>query len=140
MGNKSSKQNPTSQAMRLDKWLWAARFFKTRSLARSMIENGKIKYNGQRCKASRTVEVGALLTIQQGFDEKQISVLGLSDNRLSAPLAQELYQESAESIKKRSEQAELRKLQHSVNPRPDSKPDKKQRRQLIEAKQHKLGQ
>ena len=140
MGNKSSKQNTTSQAMRLDKWLWAARFFKTRALARSMIENGKIRFNGQKCKASRTVEIGAQLTIQQGFDEKQINVLGLSENRLSAPLAQALYQETDESIKKRTEQAEVRKQQHSVNPRPDTKPDKKQRRQLIEAKQHKLGQ
>ena len=133
MTKKSSTQaNPD---IRLDKWLWAARFFKTRALARSMIENGKVKYNKQKCKPSRTVEVGAMLTITQGFDDKEIEVLKLSDQRRSAPEAQLLYSETESSLTKRVEQAELRKIQHSLNPHPDTKPDKKQRRQLIQVKQ-----
>ncbi|WP_143871202.1 ribosome-associated heat shock protein Hsp15 [Catenovulum sediminis] len=134
MNAKSSQRKNEVTSVRIDKWLWAARFFKTRVLARGAIESGKVKYNGQRCKPSRNLEVGAKLTIQQGFDEKQINILGLAEQRLSAPLAQALYQETAESIKKRTELAEMRKLQHSLNPKPDTKPDKKQRRQLIQVK------
>ncbi|MCU4674396.1 ribosome-associated heat shock protein Hsp15 [Catenovulum sp. 2E275] len=133
MTKKSSTE--TQLNVRLDKWLWAARFYKTRALARAMIENGKVKYNQQRCKPSRTVEVGAYLTISQGFDDKEIEVLELSDQRRSAPQAQLLYAETDESLKKRTEQAQLRKIQHSLNPHPETKPDKKQRRQLIQVKQ-----
>ncbi|WP_017444444.1 RNA-binding S4 domain-containing protein [Gayadomonas joobiniege] len=135
MGEKSSQSDPQLQSVRLDKWLWAARFFKTRALARSAIESGKIKYDGQKCKPSRTLYSGAVLTIVQGFDEKQVTVLALAEKRLSAPLAQTLYQESEASIAKRQEQAQMRKLQHAMNPKPEHKPDKKQRRQLIQVKQ-----
>ena len=138
MVNKSSKQSTTIQSIRLDKWLWAARFYKTRVLARSMIEGGKIRCGGQKCKASRNVEVGAVLTIQQGFDQRTITVLALSENRLSAPQAQSLYQESEDSIKKRTEEAELRKQQHSMNPKPDTKPDKKQRRRSRDSRRQTL--
>ncbi len=133
MTKKSSTE--ASANIRLDKWLWAARFFKTRALARTMIENGKVKYNGQRCKPSRNVELDALLTITQGHDAKEVQVLKLSDQRRGAPEAQLLYSETQESLNKRTKEAELRKLQHSLNPHPDSKPDKKQRRQLIQVKQ-----
>lgn len=76
------------EKVRLDKWLWAARFYKTRAVAKQMIDGGKVHYNGQRTKCSRHVEVGATLTIRQGFDEKEIVVVELSDRRGGAPDAQ----------------------------------------------------
>jgi ribosome-associated heat shock protein Hsp15 len=122
---------PNTDTIRLDKWLWASRFYKTRALAKDMIEGGKVHYNGQRCKASRTVEVGATIKLTQGTDERTVLVLALSDKRLSAPLAQALYQETEESIKLRQERAELRKMNTLFAPHPETKPDKKMRRQLL---------
>ncbi|MDX3772717.1 ribosome-associated heat shock protein Hsp15 [Chromatiaceae bacterium AAb-1] len=121
----------TTPSLRLDKWLWACRFYKTRSLAKDMIEGGKVHYNGQRCKASRLVDVGAIVRLTQGNDEKIVTVLGLSDKRLAAPLAQELYQETEESIQQRLARAELRKTNSLYAPHPETKPDKKMRRQLL---------
>lgn len=109
----------------------ACRFYKTRSLAKDMIDGGKVQYNGQRCKASKTVEVGATIKLAQGTDEKTVIVKALSEQRLSAPLAQQLYEETPESIKLRAERAELRKMNVLFAPHPDSKPDKKMRRQLL---------
>lgn len=117
--------------LRLDKWLWACRFYKTRSLAKEMIEGGKVHYNGQRCKASKAVDIGATLRITQGSDEKIVTVLGLSEKRLAAPLAQQLYEETAESIEQRLKRAELRKTNSLFAPHPDTKPDKKERRKLL---------
>jgi ribosome-associated heat shock protein Hsp15 len=128
-----SKQSAQSDSptLRLDKWLWACRFYKTRSLAKEMIDGGKVHYNGQRCKASRTVEPGATIRISQGVDEKVVLVLGLSDKRLAAPLAQALYEETADSIAQRAARAELRKTNSLFAPHPDTKPDKKERRKLL---------
>ncbi|MDP2716852.1 ribosome-associated heat shock protein Hsp15 [Rheinheimera sp.] len=128
-----SKQSAQSDSptLRLDKWLWACRFYKTRSLAKEMIDGGKVHYNGQRCKASRTVEPGATIRISQGVDEKVVLVLGLSDKRLAAPLAQALYEETADSIAQRAVRAELRKTNSLFAPHPDTKPDKKERRKLL---------
>lgn len=128
-----SKQSAQSDSptLRLDKWLWACRFYKTRSLAKEMIDGGKVHYNGQRCKASRTVEPGATIRISQGVDEKVVLVLGLSEKRLAAPLAQALYEETADSIAQRAERAELRKTNSLFAPHPDTKPDKKERRKLL---------
>lgn len=120
-----------SPALRLDKWLWACRFYKTRALAKEMIEGGKVHYNGQRCKASRTVETGATVRLPQGTDEKVVIVLGLSEKRLAAPLAQQLYAETADSIEQRLKRAELRKTNSLFAPHPDTKPDKKERRKLL---------
>ncbi|MGI5310173.1 ribosome-associated heat shock protein Hsp15 [Rheinheimera sp. WS51] len=117
--------------VRLDKWLWACRFYKTRALAKSMIEGGKVHYNGQRCKASKTVEIGATVKVTQGTDEKLVIVEALSEKRLSAPLAQALYTETAESVDLRLRRAELRKTNSLFAPHPDTKPDKKERRQLL---------
>lgn len=115
--------------VRLDKWLWAARFYKTRAIAKQMIEGGKVHYNGQRTKCSRHVEVGAVLEIRQGFDEKEIVVVMLSDKRKGAPEATKLYQETDASIKKREEHAAQRKaMGSSLNPR--NRPNKKERRQI----------
>ncbi|KKO44593.1 ribosome-associated heat shock protein Hsp15 [Arsukibacterium ikkense] len=120
-----------NDSVRLDKWLWACRFYKTRALAKSMIEGGKVHYNGQRCKASRQVEIGATIKLAQGVDEKVVEVLALSEKRLAAPLAQALYQETAASAEQRQARAELRKTNSLFAPHPDTKPDKKMRRQLL---------
>jgi len=121
----------TLVGIRLDKWLWGCRFYKTRGLAKDMIEGGKVHYNGQRCKASRQVEVGATIRLAQGADEKIVVVTGLTEKRLAAPLAQQLYQETAQSIEQRAQRAELRKTNSLFAPHPDTKPDKKERRQLL---------
>lgn len=123
--------SPASVGIRLDKWLWGCRFYKTRGLAKDMIEGGKVHYNGQRCKASRQVEVGATIRLAQGVDEKIVVVTGLTEKRLAAPLAQQLYQETAQSIEQRAQRAELRKTNSLFAPHPDTKPDKKERRQLL---------
>lgn len=113
--------------VRLDKWLWAARFYKTRAIAKQMIDGGKVHYNGQRTKCSRHVEIGATIEIRQGFDEKVVIVLALSDTRRGAPEAQKLYRETEESIAKREENAAQRKaMGSSLNPR--NRPNKKDRR------------
>lgn len=130
-GNAKSEQDNITATLRLDKWLWACRFYKTRALAKDMIEGGKVQYNGQRCKASRTVDVGATIKLAQGSDERTVVVKGLSEQRLSAPLAQQLYEETAESISQRAERAELRKMNVLFAPHPETKPDKKMRRQLL---------
>jgi ribosome-associated heat shock protein Hsp15 len=109
----------------------ACRFYKTRALAKDMIEGGKVHYNGQRCKASKTVEVGATIKLTQGTDERTVIVQALSDKRLAAPLAQTLYQETEESQKLKLERAELRKMNLLFAPHPETKPDKKMRRQLL---------
>ncbi|ENM5834390.1 ribosome-associated heat shock protein Hsp15 [Vibrio metoecus] len=113
--------------VRLDKWLWAARFYKTRSLARNMVEGGKVHYNSQRTKPSKSVELGAQITLRQGHDEKTVIIEKISDQRRGAPEAQQLYRETAESIAKRERNAMMRQL----NPSPDRRPDKKQRRDLL---------
>lgn len=131
MSTQKSTTAETPAAIRLDKWLWGCRFYKTRALAKEMIEGGKVHYNGQRCKASRAVEIGATVRIAQGVDEKIVIVNGLTDKRLSAPLAQQLYSETEDSMLERSKRAELRKMHSLFAPHPETKPDKKERRQLL---------
>ncbi|MCH1491402.1 MAG: RNA-binding protein, partial [Luminiphilus sp.] len=114
---------------RVDKWLWAARFFKTRSLAKTAIEGGKVQLEGQRVKVSKEIVVGDRLLVRQGWDEKEIVVLALSERRGPAAIAQTLYEESPESIARREREAQLRKAAGGVN-RPLHRPDKHERRQL----------
>lgn len=123
----------TTTQIRLDKWLWAARFYKTRSLAREMVDGGKVHYNGQRSKPSKQVEIGATITLRQGNEEKTVIVENLSQQRRGASEAQTLYRETSDSIAKRERQSMLRKL-NAHNPSPDGRPDKKQRRDLIKFK------
>ena len=137
----SQKQNSTkfsehgkNIAVRLDKWLWAARFYKTRSIAREMILGGKVHYNGQRCKPSKEVELGALVKLSQGFDEKVVTIEKISVQRRGAPIAQTLYKETQESAAKREENAWARKNNAFFSPSPEQRPDKKQRRELIKFK------
>ena len=120
--------------VRLDKWLWAARFYKTRSIALDMIYCGKVHYNGQRAKPSKIVEVGAMITLRQGNEQKTIRVLAISDQRRTAREAEYLYQETLESITKRENIAQARKLNALTMPHPDRRPDKKERRTLIKFK------
>ncbi|MGX2947879.1 ribosome-associated heat shock protein Hsp15 [Frederiksenia canicola] len=120
--------------VRLDKWLWAARFYKTRSLAKAMIEGGKVHYNGQRAKTSKIVEIGAVIKLRQGNDEKEVEVLALSDQRRGAPEAQRLYQETEKSIAEREKLAFARKANALSMPHPDRRPNKKERRDLIKFK------
>lgn len=124
----------TNDSVRLDKWLWAARFFKTRALAREAVQAGKVHYNGQRSKPGKTVELGAMIRVPAGYDLRDVEVLEIFDKRRAAPLAQKMYRETAPSMLKRQENAEARKAQAFHNPRPEQRPDKKQRRQLIRIK------
>ncbi len=121
-------------AVRLDKWLWAARFFKTRALAKKAIEGGKVHYSGSRAKSSRNVEIGAKLSVRQGWSEKTVVVTALADQRHSASEAATLYCETEESIAKRELEAQQRKLQRAALPTTPQRPTKKQRRAIIRFK------
>lgn len=127
--------NITITSTRLDKWLWAARFFKTRAIAKQMIDGGKVFYNGQRTKSGKAVVIGDAIKIRQGFDEKEIEVIALADKRRDATFAQSLYQETANSIEIRAKNSLARKQGILLSPASDTKPDKKQRRKLREFKE-----
>ena len=124
----------STEGVRLDKWLWAARFYKTRAVAREMIEGGKVHYNGQRSKPSKVVELNAQLTLRQGNDERTVVVKGITEQRRPATEAISLYEETAESIEKREKVALARKLNALTMPHPDRRPDKKERRDLMRFK------
>ncbi|MEP1448526.1 MAG: ribosome-associated heat shock protein Hsp15 [Paraglaciecola sp.] len=124
-----------SKNVRLDKWLWAARFYKTRSVARDAVQSGKVQYNGQRSKPGKIVELGATIKVPQGYDLKDVVVMQLQEQRQGAPLAQLMYKETSASESLRARNAEARKLSIFHSPRPDHRPDKKQRRQIIQFKQ-----
>jgi ribosome-associated heat shock protein Hsp15 len=119
-----------SGKLRIDKWLWAARFFKTRSLAKAAIEGGKVQLDGQRIKVSKEIAVGDRLQIRQGFDQREVVVEALSDQRRGAPEAQLLYTETAASIAKRESESAARKAAGGMIDRPAHRPSKKQRRQI----------
>ncbi|UGA54913.1 ribosome-associated heat shock protein Hsp15 [Vibrio sp. VB16] len=123
-----------TETVRLDKWLWAARFYKTRSIARNMIDGGKVHYNGQRSKPSKIIELGATITLRQRQEEKTVVIDKISEQRRGAPEAQLLYTETPESISKREENAQKRKLNTLFSPSPERRPDKKQRRDIIKFK------
>lgn len=136
MKNKNEKEK---QEIRLDKWLWAARFYKTRTIAKAMIEGGKVHYNGQRAKVSKAVEIGATIKLRQGNEEKEIEVLALNDQRRGALEAQLLYQETEKSVKHREAMAFARKVNALSMPHPDRRPNKKERRELIKFKEQEFG-
>lgn len=121
--------NEAGDGVRLDKWLWAARFFKTRGLARDAIEGGHVAIGGARAKPGRVVRPGAELDIRRGEEAFTVTVVAVSDRRGPAPQAQLLYEEHADSIARRQARAEQRRLAAEADalaPRPD----KKQRRLL----------
>jgi ribosome-associated heat shock protein Hsp15 len=127
--NKAAKNQPLDK-VRIDKWLWAARFFKTRGLAKAAIEGGKVQLDGQRPKASKDIINGMELQIRQGFDEKTVTVIALSEQRRGAPEAALLYCETEESTLKRQQLSEERKATHGGHLISEHRPNKKQRRQI----------
>ena len=122
-------EHSNTTRLRIDKWLWAARFFKTRSLAKSAIEGGKVQLDGQRVKVSKEIATGDRLIIRQGWDEKEVIVRALSDRRGAAPIAQTLYEETAASVARRQRAADARKAAGSLA-RPSHRPDKHERRRI----------
>ncbi|MGN7830743.1 RNA-binding S4 domain-containing protein [Pseudoxanthomonas sp. 22568] len=128
----SSDSPVAAPGVRLDIWLWAARFYKTRSLAKQAVETGKVDVAGQRAKPSRIVRVGDELKVVRGEDTYGIRVEGLSEQRGPAPVAQALYRESDESRQRREAAAATRRAERTGYQAPLSKPDKRARR-LIRA-------
>jgi len=118
----------SSSRVRLDKWLWAARFFRTRSLAKQAIEGGKVYYDGARVKVSKEVGIGAVLRIRQGWDDKTVTVLALDDQRKGAPEAAKLYLETPESLQQREHHAAQRRLLRAAGNVPSGRPNKRDRR------------
>ncbi|MDW7773135.1 MAG: S4 domain-containing protein [Desulfobulbaceae bacterium] len=118
------------EKIRIDKWLWAARFFKTRSLASRAVSGGHVHANGQRIKPSRIVQVGDTLEIRRGLTELVIVVEGLSGRRGPATAARTLYRETEESVKKREMQAGQRRLANMAAAGPVRRPDKRERRKI----------
>lgn len=131
------KQDGASEAttpvpVRLDVWLWAARFHRTRSLAKQAIEGGKVDVNGHRGKPAKAVAVGDRITLNRGEERIEVQVVGLSDQRGSAPVAQGLYVETDASAAARAIERESRRLTMAGHARPPTRPDKRARRQLLE--------
>ncbi|RZG87781.1 RNA-binding S4 domain-containing protein [Acinetobacter venetianus] len=124
------------ESMRIDKWLWAARFFKTRSIAKAAIEGGKVHHHNDRVKVSKEVRIGMELTIQQGFEKKTVVIKALSAVRGGAPIAQQLYEETQESIARRELHVSQRKMHNLA--RPDHRPSKKDRRDINRFKQENV--
>ena len=115
--------------VRLDKWLWAARFFKTRALAKTAIDTGKIHIDGQKAKPSRMVEATNTLTIRQGDVEKTVRIITACEHRRGAPEAQLLYEETESSIEAREKKSAEQRAFHGSMP-ASTRPNKKQRRQI----------
>lgn len=120
-----------AEKVRLDKWLWAARFFKTRARATEAITGGHVHLNGLRPKPARPVQEGDELVIRKGQEEFRITVRALSGKRGPASVAQQLYEESEESRQRREALREQRRLQAAAAPQPSRRPDKKGRRKII---------
>lgn len=115
---------------RLDKWLWSARFFKTRSQATTAVNGGKVHVNGNRAKAGHGIKVGDQLSISKRELQFEVDVLALAERRGSATVAQTLYAETAQSVQAREQAAMRRRQAHNSMPQPEHKPDKRERRQL----------
>lgn len=120
--------------VRVDKWLWAARFFKTRGLASEAVDGGKVHVNGDRVKASRPLKPGDRLEITRGQDQLEVVVTGLAEQRGPATTAQTLYEETQASIDRRQTAAEQRRMLATSMPQTSGRPDKKARRDLARFK------
>jgi ribosome-associated heat shock protein Hsp15 len=119
--------------VRIDKWLWAARFFKTRQLAIDAVDNGRVKIGGDRIKPSRIIKLGERLDIDNGSDEWEVLVVGISDQRQSAPIARTLYEESEASIARREKERDRRKFFHEPGTDIKGRPTKRDRRLIDRA-------
>ena len=122
-----------AKPVRLDKWLWAARFYKTRGLAQTAVEKGQVLVDGERVKVARNLRIGELLSITIGDVERQVVVAGLSDVRRGAPIAQALYRETDASIANREAQAQRRRLFREPAQAIVGRPTKRDRRDLNRA-------
>ena len=116
--------------VRIDKWLWASRFFKTRKDAVEAVNGGKVHLNGARIKPSRNVQINDQLDITRNNEKYKVTVLGLNDKRRPAKEAQLLYEEDEQSIEARESEREIRRLNNASVARPATKPNKKERRQI----------
>ena len=123
-------QSALTEKLRLDKWLWAARFFKTRSLAAQAIEGGKVKLNGQRIKPAKELHVSDVVDIQIGDDTWQVTVRELSARRGPAEVARKLYEESEESLARRQAQAAMRRVEPEPAAQIHGRPTKRDRRMI----------
>ena len=119
----------SDKGVRIDKWIWAARFFKTRGLATEMVNGGHVQLNGERVKPSRTVECGDEMSILREQERFVVTVTGLAEKRGSAAVARTLYEEHEASIASREQERQKRKLHAAAAPK--KRPDKKARRQII---------
>jgi len=119
-----------SDDVRLDKWLWAARFYKTRPLARKAIEGGKVKVEGSRAKPGKTVQIGQRMDIRAGLNSFEITVLDLAEKRGPASVARTLYEETEESKIRREKDAKERRAAAAAEPDFGGRPDKYQRRRI----------
>jgi ribosome-associated heat shock protein Hsp15 len=128
--NFTSLPDMNPDTVRIDKWLWAARFFKTRSLATDAVDGGKVRLNGDRIKPARSVKIGDKLDIDNGATTWEVVVQGLSDVRGSASVAQTLYSETEGSVAKRQQDAESRRFFSEPSAALKGRPTKRNRRQL----------
>ena len=124
----------TNDGIRLDKWLWTSRFFKTRSLASDAVNGGKVHLNSQRVKAGRLVKIGDLLSIQKASDLYEVTITGINKTRRPAKEARLTYEESEASRLKRGQEQQIKKLASATRPTPKRKPDKREREQLRQFK------
>jgi ribosome-associated heat shock protein Hsp15 len=115
--------------VRADVWLWAARMFKTRALAKEAIDGGKVELNGASCKSSKAVKPGDRVRVSRGIEKLELDVLDVADKRGPAKVAQTLYAETAESVARREAEREQRRL-HGESLRPVARPDKQDRRRI----------
>lgn len=130
--NNASKQvNTTLQTQRIDKWLWAARFFKTRALAVEAIKKGRVLIDGDKIKPGKEIKTGVLLTIKQAYFSKTVKVLGLSPRRGPASEATGLYQETEQSVADRQRLKEIQQSQPALRRAGTGRPTKRERRQII---------
>jgi ribosome-associated heat shock protein Hsp15 len=126
-----SAGQPIVNQVRIDKWLWAARFFKTRSLAVQAVSGGKVQVNGNRVRSSRIIQIGEVLRIRRGEEEFTVTVCGLSAVRRPAVEARLLYEESEESMRLRRESSRMRSLLATGQSMPAKRPDKRDRRKIM---------
>jgi ribosome-associated heat shock protein Hsp15 len=126
-----TQETPSPERHRIDKWLWCARFFKTRSLAAQAVSGGKVHVNGERVKAAHNVRVGDRISLNLQGTVAEFHVLGLPERRGPAPEAQTNYAETPESAERRARVREQQRLADLTRPRPDTRPDKRDRRRLV---------
>jgi ribosome-associated heat shock protein Hsp15 len=119
-----------AESVRLDRWLWAARFFKTRRLAVDAIKGGKVDVDGVRAKPARAVRAGQRLVIRKGPQTFEVAVDGLAEQRGPAPQAEALYTETAASVRERQRQSDERRAAAAAQPRPDHRPERRDRQRL----------